>query len=128
MPDRFPGYDVLAKRDTPSWNEKTRRGDRRAAGAAAASRGSSTAEEFATGDGHCRPASCRSRTHRPPIPVAALVDHKLHRDEGDGYRHAGMPPLREAWRHGLARAGRGGAARPMARVRRPRARPSRTRC
>ena len=25
MSDRFPGYDVLAKRDTPSWNEQTRR-------------------------------------------------------------------------------------------------------
>ena len=24
MPDRFPGYDVLSKRNTPSWNEKTR--------------------------------------------------------------------------------------------------------
>ena len=23
--ERFPGYDVLAKRDTPSWNEQTRR-------------------------------------------------------------------------------------------------------
>jgi hypothetical protein len=25
MPDRYPGYDVLSKRDTPSWNEQTRR-------------------------------------------------------------------------------------------------------
>ena len=25
MADRFPDYDVLAKRDTPSWNEQTRR-------------------------------------------------------------------------------------------------------
>ena len=24
MSERFPGYDVLAKRHTPSWNEKTR--------------------------------------------------------------------------------------------------------
>ena len=24
MPDRYPGYDVLAKRNTPSWNRKTR--------------------------------------------------------------------------------------------------------
>ena len=30
-----PGYDVLAKRHSPSWNEKTRRVDRRAAGPAA---------------------------------------------------------------------------------------------
>ena len=25
MPERYPGYDVLAKRYTPSWNEQTRR-------------------------------------------------------------------------------------------------------
>ena len=32
MPDRFPGYDVLAKRDTPSWNRATREAvDRRLA-------------------------------------------------------------------------------------------------
>ena len=25
MNEHYPGYDVLAKRHTPSWNEKTRR-------------------------------------------------------------------------------------------------------
>src|SRR6185312_5980300 len=25
LSDRYPGYDVLAKRDPPSWNEQTRR-------------------------------------------------------------------------------------------------------
>src|SRR6185437_13624111 len=25
LAERYPGYDVLAKRDSPSWNEKTRR-------------------------------------------------------------------------------------------------------
>ena len=24
MPDRFPGYDVLSKRRSPSWNDATR--------------------------------------------------------------------------------------------------------
>jgi hypothetical protein len=24
MADRYPGYDVLSKRNTPSWNRKTR--------------------------------------------------------------------------------------------------------
>ena len=31
MTERFPGYDVLAKRHTPSWNEQTRAGHRPAA-------------------------------------------------------------------------------------------------
>ncbi len=33
--------------------------------------------------------------------MAALVDHKLHLDKSDGYRQAGMPREREAWRQGL---------------------------
>ena len=39
--------------------------------------------------------------NRPRIPVAVLIDRKLRQDQGDGYRHAAMPPLREAWRQGL---------------------------
>ena len=38
---------------------------------------------------------------RPPIPVAALVDEKLHQGKCDGYRHAGMPREGDAWRQGL---------------------------
>ena len=42
MTERYPGYDVLAKRDTPSWNDRHAPGDRRAPGASTAtSRGSS---------------------------------------------------------------------------------------
>lgn len=33
--------------------------------------------------------------------VAGLVDDKLCRDDGDGYRNAKLPRLREAWRRGL---------------------------
>src|SRR5262249_34933932 len=39
---------------------------------------------------------------RRPIPVAAMIDSKLHRGKGDGYRLAEMPPMQEAWRQGLA--------------------------
>jgi hypothetical protein len=38
---------------------------------------------------------------RPPIPVAAMVDHKLHHGPSDGYRPTGMPRQADAWRHGL---------------------------
>jgi hypothetical protein len=38
---------------------------------------------------------------RPPIPVAALVDRKLHEGAMDGYREPGMPRDGEAWRVGL---------------------------
>lgn len=104
MPDqvqagRYPGYDVLAKRNTPSWNEQTRRvidqrlavpGDPRFF----------TEDEFAT------VAAIAARLvprggGQPAIPVAALVDHKLFTGRSDGYRQARMPRQGDAWRLGL---------------------------
>ncbi len=100
MADRYPGYDVLAKRLTPSWNDKTREViDQRLA----LPRGPRflDAAEFVT------LVAIADRivpqpTDRPPIPVAALVDDKLVKDRGDGFRAEGMPLQREAWRRGLA--------------------------
>ncbi len=113
MPDRhergpYPGYDVLAKRNTPSWNEQTRRViDKRLA----VSRDPRffTADEFATVTA-IADRLVPQPGDRPPIPVAALVDDKLHSGRSDGYREAGMPREREAWQQGLraldAEAGR----------------------
>ena len=39
---------------------------------------------------------------RPPVPLPAYVDEKLHTHALDGYRHAQMPPQGEAWKRGLA--------------------------
>ena len=104
MPDheqagRYPGYDVLAKRNTPSWNEQTRRvidqrlavpGDPRFF----------TEDEFATVAAIAARLVPR-RGGQPPIPVAALVDHKLFTGQSDGYRQARMPREGDAWRLGL---------------------------
>jgi|SRR5579884_197654 len=100
MPERYPGYDVLAKRHTPSWNEATRRAiDRRLA----LPRGPRffTEAEWAVLDALCACIVPQPR-NRPPIPTAALVDNKLYSGDGDGYRHAKLPPMGEAWRRGLA--------------------------
>lgn len=99
MADRFPGYDVLAKRDTPSWNEQTRAVvDERLAEPQEPH--FFTPDEWRTLIVLCdrivpQPA------HRPRIPAEVLVDRKLAHDQRDGYRHASMPPIREAWRQGL---------------------------
>ena len=99
MPDRYPGYDVLKKRQTPSWNEQTRRViDARLA--VPREPRFLTWEEFAT------LAAVADRIvpqpkDRAPIPVAALVDHKLFIDQSDGFRQAGMPREREAYQLGL---------------------------
>jgi len=99
MAERYPGYDVLAKRTTPSWNAQTRRVvDQRLA----VSREPRffTEEEYRTLDAI---AACITPqpSHRPPVPVAALIDDKLARKRHDGYRAAEMPREPEAWQRGL---------------------------
>ena len=108
MPDRFdnvparnryPGYDVLAKRLGPSWNEQTRRVITHRLAIGGEPRFFTT-EEFQT------VAAIASRIvpqsePRPPIPVASLVDDKLADGKSDGYRLAGMPREADAWKLGL---------------------------
>jgi len=100
--DRYPGYDVLKKRDSVSWNDQTRRViDRRLAIDPDAHR------FFSDAEWQTMRALCDRIVPQPPdrvhaAPVAAMIDEKLHDDSGDGYRDARLPPLREAWRRGLA--------------------------
>jgi hypothetical protein len=99
MAERFPGYDVLSKRHTPSWNQQTREViDARLA--------LSDQPKFLTEPELAMVAAVAARIvpqpkNRPPIPVAILVDHQLDRDQQDGFRQPRMPRLREAWRLGL---------------------------
>jgi len=100
MDERYPGYDVLAKRNSPSWNEATRRAiDRRLA--TPREPRYFTAEEFAT-----LTAIAERITPQPPdggpIPVAALIDAKLLEGREEGYRATELPRDGEAWRRGLA--------------------------
>jgi len=100
MTDRYPGYDVLAKRWTQSWNDKTRAViDARLA--APREPRFFTAAEWLTLGAVCdrivpQPAD------RPPVPLPVYVDLKLREGLADGYRYAAMPPQDEAWRRGLA--------------------------
>jgi hypothetical protein len=99
MVERYPGYDVLTKRLTPSWNAQTRRViDQRLA----VSREPRffSADEFRTLDAIAMRITPQP-AHRPPVPVAALIDDKLMRERNDGYRAADMPREPEAWQRGL---------------------------
>lgn len=99
MTDRFPGYDVLAKRDTPSWNAQTR--------AVIDARLSLT--ELDSMLGPTRTTTLRAIVDRivpqplgrPPVNAAALVIEKIADDMSDGYRPAGLPHLRAAWERAL---------------------------
>lgn len=96
---RYPGYDVLNKRDTPSWDAITRE----------------VVEErlctprqprfFNPQEWEAVRALCDCVVAQPddrlPVPVAAMLDTRLFNGEGDGWRDARMPGLRGAWRNGL---------------------------
>ena len=117
---RYPGYDVLLKRDTPSWDDVTRD----VIDARLAQRNMPrfcNDAQWRVLSALCAvlvPHSCNAvsdsdtlrsdqggdkvRWADPLVPVAALVDTKLADDSRDGYRDARLPPLREAWQIGLA--------------------------
>jgi Gluconate 2-dehydrogenase subunit 3 len=100
MSARFPGYDVLAKRRSPSWNEQTRRVIDARLDMPRDPRFLSS-DEFRTLEAICgrimpQPAD------RAPVPLAAMIDAKLFDNKGDGYRDHRLPPLRNAWQQGLA--------------------------
>jgi hypothetical protein len=93
---RYPGYDVMSKRDTPSWDGKTREvidqrlktpGDPRF---------------FDAVQWKCMRALCTCIVPQDTVPLAALVDEKLITGIGDGYRDARLPSMPDAWRIGLA--------------------------
>jgi hypothetical protein len=96
---RYPDYDVLRKWDSPSWNAKTREViGRRLAIVPEPQFFSRDEYEMVRAIADLIVPQPLGRT---PIPVAALVDRKLHEGVMDGYRVAGMPRDGEAWRIGL---------------------------
>ena len=102
MADRYPGYDVLAKRNTVSWNDKTRAViDQRMAIDPDRHRFFSDAE-WPILRALCARIVPQSSIGAIAVPLAAMVDEKMHSNSGDGYRDARLPPMHEAWRRGLA--------------------------
>jgi hypothetical protein len=100
MTERYPGYDVLAKRRTPSWNEQTRQVIDHRLAITREPRYLSP-ELFNILDAVCA-RIVPQPGDRPPVPLAALVDTKLYTNMQDGFRYAEMPEQGEAWRRGLA--------------------------
>ncbi len=100
MTDRYPGYDVMAKQWSPSWNEVTRQVVHARLNVPREPR-FFTADEWETLGAVCarimpQPAD------RPQIPLPAYVDAKITEDHRDGYRYAELPQQGEAWQRGLA--------------------------
>ncbi|MBW4024284.1 MAG: gluconate 2-dehydrogenase subunit 3 family protein [Proteobacteria bacterium] len=99
MTDHFPGYDVLRKRRTPSWDERTRQAinDRLSVPREPRFLSPELFAILAAACGRIIPQP----PDRPPVPVAAMVDTKLFESKRDGYRFASMPEQGEAYRRGL---------------------------
>lgn len=102
MSARYPGYDVLSKRWSPSWNDQTRAViDARMKVAPDAHRFLDD-REWGTLCALCaRIVPQPSNSSGPAPPVAAMLDDVLAEDLREGFRDARMPPLREAWQRGL---------------------------
>lgn len=99
-PDRYPGYNVLDKRHTPSWDEPTRRVVNRRLAV------SNEPRFFADREWRILLALCArilpQPSGRPPIPTASLLDAALFENQTQGFRSGDLPYDAEAWRRGLA--------------------------
>jgi Gluconate 2-dehydrogenase subunit 3 len=102
MADRYPGYDVLNKRNSVSWNDQTRAVIDRRVATDPNGHAFFTDDEWLTLRAICDRIVPQPPGRTNPAPVAAMVDEKLHGNGGDGYRDARLPPMRDAWRNALA--------------------------
>ena len=96
----YRGYDVLAKWDSVSYDATTRAVLRRRLLAIPQRR-------FLTEHEWALTTVIAARLVRTPFdrlspPIVPWIDEMLDRDQGEGFRYADMPPLRDAWRRGLA--------------------------
>jgi hypothetical protein len=95
----YASYDVLAKWDTPSWDDQTREVIRK--------RLTDIPERrfFSDIEWQTLAAVCDRLLPQPdrsnPVAIVPWIDEKLHHNWGDGFRYDDMPPLRDAWRLGL---------------------------
>lgn len=97
---RYPGYDVMNKRDTPSWDPVTRQVVDERLSVPTEPR-FLDAFQWSTVKALCA-CIVAQPADRTAVPVAAMLDARLFENRGDGWRDARMPKLRDAWRVGLA--------------------------
>lgn len=97
----YPDYDVLAKRDTPSWDDITRRViDARLT--EIPPRRFFTEHEWRTLEAVCARLIPQPERGANAVPIVPFIDAKLHAGRGDGFWYADLPPPPEAWRAALA--------------------------
>ena len=106
MPDErfqslYPGYDVLAKWNTASWNEQTRAVVAKRLNEVP-SRAFFDEVQYKTLEAVCdRVLPQPERAPREKVPVAPWIDRKLTLNETTGTRYWPLPPMQECWRQGI---------------------------
>jgi hypothetical protein len=100
MKTPYPHYQVLAKWDSPSFNDQTRQVliDRLQV---IPRRRFFTEQEWRLLDAI---ADCvvPQPERAEPVPITPWIDEQLFKGRGEGFRHDNMPPVGLAWRAGLA--------------------------
>lgn len=99
--NRFPTYDVLDKWNSPSWNDQTRAVVKKRLNEIPIRR-FFTETEWKVLTSICNRLIPQPDRANRPVPIVPFIDEKLFENRGDGYRYEGMPPMREAWRRGIA--------------------------
>lgn len=100
MKTPYAGYDVLSKWDSPSFDATTR--------AVLSERlARIPPRRFLSSDEWILLEALAARLlpqpeRATPIPITPWIDALLFDGRGEGFRHDDMPPLRQAWRSGLA--------------------------
>jgi len=106
MPDKpfqslYPDYDVLAKWNTPSWNEKTRQVVAKRLNQVP-SREFFDELQYKTLEAVCdRIIPQPERKQHEKVPIAPWLDAKLKKNQTNGTRYVPLPPQQECWRQGL---------------------------
>lgn len=96
----YPDYDVLDKRDTPSWNAQTRAVIDKRLNDVPPRRFFNEAQ-YATLEAACDRVMPQPERGPDKVPIAPWIDARIFANEGSGTRYEPLPSLQECWRRGL---------------------------
>jgi hypothetical protein len=96
----YPDYDVLAKWDSPSWNEQTREVVAKRLREIPPRR-FFTQLQWQTLEAVCDRVMPQPERGADKVPIVPFIDARLAADEGSGTRYVPLPPLQQCWRRGV---------------------------